>query len=89
MKAMYIVMAMSIGSVNKSLNGFPRIREARCPKGTLTASMGAYHLLSPVSLRFRSAFLFKIMGAYVSGSVKIMKTKQPPENIVRIQKSHL
>lgn len=86
---MYIVTAKSTGSRTKSTHGLARISEARSPIEIFFASIGAYHLSSPVSLRLRWALRFKIVGACVSGCPMTTRQRQTPEKIVSAQNSHL
>jgi hypothetical protein len=59
-------------------NGLRRISFRRAFHLVSAFSRGAYHLSSPVSLRRRFALVTRIMGAYVSGTVKMMMTRQTP-----------
>jgi hypothetical protein len=84
---MYSATAMSIGSRNRIFTGFSTILRTLVFTSTLISSIGAYHLSSPVALRFLSALRLRITGAYVSGRVKTVRKKQSPANRVRTQKS--
>jgi hypothetical protein len=60
------------------MNGLRRISLRRAFHRVSAFSRGAYHRSSPVSLRKRFALVTRIMGAYVSGTVKMMMTRQTP-----------
>src|SRR5689334_18670147 len=63
------------------MKGLRRISCRRAFQRVSAFSRGAYHLSSPVSLRRRLALVTRIMGAYVSGTVKTMRTRQTPEKM--------
>lgn len=82
-----MVMAKSIGSINKRRNGLVRIPLMSCPRLNGAMSIGDWYRSSLVSFLILAALRLRRMGAYVSGSVKAVRRKHTPEKMVQTQKS--
>ena len=71
------------------MNGFNKIVFKKSFMFRSAFSIGAYHRSSPVSFLVRLAFLTNKVGAYVSGTAKMMTNRQTLAKMVVTQNTHL
>ena len=81
-----MVIACNMGSYTNMRMGKINQRVASSRRSIVRSSTGALYRLSPVSLRRRLAFFFKVMTWLVSFRVKNVRSVRNPDRIVQAQK---